>query len=1168
MTITSTLIDARSFDTHAPELIAKIAQAKLVGFDLETHDAGRHEGLNQFMKVNADGEKAGNRPLVFDVRRTVVCGFSLFVDGDDQAYYVNLNHADRENRVPWAKAKTLLDALPAGACFVCHNAVFERTMMRNSLGYELPTTICTMQLAVSAYSPDEYEPADFQSLDISPIMGIVEQAVRNFTTYDPKGGLTGPQGELFAQFCGKESDAAHSYNGWVKTISRPYDLKRCIEYWFGAKMQTFKETLGDDHHMGQKTGAEVVGYGADDAYWAVRLYHRLVQHMAVHNKAAIPAYFKQELPCVDYYSDVWSKGLRIDRQAVEDRRILERGHYAAILRRMKAAIRTLLPFPGELHAGLMKFDSRWYENGAARYRMQLVNWARTPDKHDDFNETQLVRGAVSISWAAELGKPEPKTLSIGHYMPARTMLYDLMQQPCFIEKGKVQSDGECRGKMKDRLEAALRGQLVDVYETCTEEYTRTTPQYTTEETTYEHTEQVKTLVQVPYNEWVTHSKPTESASKVYEALCELSNHEKVLLGSFANPLAQRAYEVLKDRTLQKAREGKLSDGVGLDATGKSRVVKALREGPEIVLDLMVDHHKPQKLAIVEFLKKTGHEVTNRAICEVLLGLSEREIPEKYTGVYYALLDEQIRGGTHDGLGMGRYDVGLTELMMWKYKVQIEAMGVDFEALRSDRVTTWQEKVLRYKTETRVTPIVSTKVSTSVVKLPDKVETLTREVTKRGSPRLELPSEAQQSRLQASLDLLACMGELAGNEQRAKLYLNPYTQLIDPETERVYPIISSKLASRRTSIQHPNGQQLAKRGDSTYIRGFYLPDHDDHVILSSDWSSIELVLIGELSQDPEFKKAFGQLPYQDLHLGATASCLNVVWDFVDEEYLKNLKSMPIGDIDPRILTNIKGEAMDPDRALKYWRTEVGKAANFGYWYSGALSDVGRRLGWTSDQMWAAVEAYRARFAVAEQWRINTIEGGKANGFIQLPDGHRRSRYECTEHWRQAFMSKFGIFDNSPGVFNFFNAAAKKIQTRANNQCVNSLIQGSCATMMKRSILRMKEAISSKGWTDREARLLIPIHDEILVSVHKDLVVEAIELVRVAMCHPDIVTTLPLTVAPAIGRTFEPFIKGNRKTQIELAELSKVPCVAEDRWDKPANDDEVRAVVDWIFERTAA
>src|SRR3546814_19345933 len=88
--------------------------------------------------------------------------------------------------------------------------------------------------------------------------------------------------------------------------------------------------------------------------------------------------------------------------------------------------------------------------------------------------------------------------------------------------------------------------------------------------------------------------------------------------------------------------------------------------------------------------------------------------------------------------------------------------------------------------------------------------------------------------------------------------------MDPETSRVYPSVSSKLATRRLAASLPNPMQLAKQGNSTYTRSFYLADDADHLVVSADWSSVELVLIGDFSDDTGSKEVLGPLPYCSHH----------------------------------------------------------------------------------------------------------------------------------------------------------------------------------------------------------------------------------------------------------------------------------------------------------------
>jgi len=213
---------------------------------------------------------------------------------------------------------------------------------------------------------------------------------------------------------------------------------------------------------------------------------------------------------------------------------------------------------------------------------------------------------------------------------------------------------------------------------------------------------------------------------------------------------------------------------------------------------------------------------------------------------------------------------------------------------------------------------------------------------------------------------------------------------------------------------------------------------------------------------------------------------------------------------------------------------------------------------------ATDRYRDRFPVAEAWRLETIRKVQADGYIMLPDGHRRSRFEATDTWHRFFLQQFLM--NRQGFEGFDNAIryiAAKIQKRAYNQAVNAMIQGACATLAKRSQLRVDRKIREEGFT---ARFLMPIHDELLWSVHRREVVEFIEMARgVMIAHPDLYRNCALDASPAIGLTFEPWHAEKAPIgQIELFEAPKIPTVAAERVGKRRTADEARASVDYLFD----
>lgn len=881
------LVDRRNIAELKSYIIDKVSNANLIGIDTETQDENAHAGIKEFRK--------GQRNA-FDWNKMVVTGLSLYWPEEEgevaTAYYFNLNHADVENRLDWQDVKDILDAKKFEASWISHNAPFELTVLHNYYGYLLVNVICTLQMAVSAYGPDQYDRDKFianQFGEMKTLFNEIESAFSEFDTSKGRNGFNVVQAELFSKIMGKSSDAAFSYNGVVNEVRYGYGLKEAVYSFFDVEMTTYEEVLSrhDAEHMGQLTGEQVAAYGAEDAFWAVKLFFKLYEFMTENCPETITPFFEQENPMIYVFAEIRETGIRINLPAVEARRDVERHNFAEAIRALRLSARKLLPFPEELNERLAKYDS-WYGPNPKKpndppkgpqHRARLEQWINGENVEDDFEQCMQVSSSVSSAWAGR----KVNEINLTYYYQSRLFMYDLcrVEKP-IVYKGKIQSDAETRGTMKERFQFALR-----------------------------------------------------------------------------------------------------------DATDE---------------------------------------------------------------------DEKIR-------------------------------------------------------------------------------------------------------LQNCIDLMNKLGEIAAIEQRMKLYLNTYMLLTDPDTQRMYPEVSSMLATRRMAASNPNTMQLAKRGESTYVRGFYLPDYDNHVFIAPDWSQIELVLVGEFSGDPEFKVAFGQTPYQDLHLGAAADVLSVMIPEVTYDMLKSMHKMEVQDLPPALLVKPNGEALSPKDAKKFWRTEVGKGSNFNYWFSGALSTVGDKLGWSPEQMWAATEAYRERFKVAEEWRVGLIEQAKWDGYVMLPDGHRRTRWEVTHEWATIASRMFENF-NLPGVNKFGEQMIKATRTRAANQLVNAKIQGSCATLAKRSILSIKERIKADGF---EAFFKMPIHDELVYSVHKDQAVDFIKMIRHEMAnHPSIVSNLKIDCSVAIGRTFEPFNdKKFPHCLIEIDEAPELDFIPETMWGGKLDDAAIQTCVERMF-----
>lgn len=859
-TVQAVLVDQRNFFDLYPTILSAIQASSLCGLDIETENSKAHPGIHEMNK----GKK-----LVFDVKRSTLCGLSIWPDGSPTAFYFNLGHADVENRLAWTDIQPLLDAKPKHAKFVVHNAAFERTMLGETVGWEMQDYICTLQMAVSAYGPDEYALDKFYVSGLGEMANLIP-AIR-VACYAQQE--TPDMQDLLQKVIGKQSAAAHSYNGWVSEIAYGYNLKKAVKSFFDYQMQTYEQCLRGREHMGQLTGEETVSYAVDDSVWCVRLYHALLDFMMRTNPAVVETFFTQENPMVEVYSAGWRHGVNIDAAAVRAAELANRVRFADCTRRLKAQLAQLLPFDAAPNEKLMETEE-WYRKNHAKYRDGLTAWLKSPDTTDDFKQAWQVRGSIPNEWCKDIGHPENKTgLNLGHYMPMRVIMYDLFRSDPIMEQGKVQSDADTRGRLMERMK------------------------------------------------------------------------------------------------------------------------------------------------------------------------------------------------------------------------------------------------------------------------------------KRGAS--------------APVAALSILGEIATIEQASKLYLAPYQKLVDPDSGKIHPQLTSELATRRMAMKDPNSTQLAKRGESVYVRGFYKPDHDDHVIVSLDWAQIELVTGGEFSQDEGFLSVYRQLPYKDLHEIAAASSLDV-----SVAAFQALRASPQDEHAPHLLISTKGEEMKPESAYKYWRTELGKGSNFESLYGLLLNTVGTRLGWDRDKVVEMTEKHKATFPRLWEWKGEVAQEARENGFVSLADGHHRVRYEATHEWAAQFRSKWASI-NDPSVNWFVDKAIRRIQTRAGNQSVNALVQGICAAVAKRSILRALKRFQELSWSERMARFMFAVHDELVFSVHRDLAVQLIQEVSAIMKdHPDIFRSVVLDCTPSIGLTYAPWdVKKAPTGQIELREIPALPFVPAEMVGGALPEALWDDVVNWLFAERA-
>ena len=238
---------------------------------------------------------------------------------------------------------------------------------------------------------------------------------------------------------------------------------------------------------------------------------------------------------------------------------------------------------------------------------------------------------------------------------------------------------------------------------------------------------------------------------------------------------------------------------------------------------------------------------------------------------------------------------------------------------------------------------------------------------------------------------------------AKL-INTYTevlrQAVQPDTGRVH--CTFQQTSGRTGrliTTDPDLQRTPIRtGDGKRIRQAFLP-RDGWVLISADWSQIELRLLAHICEEPHLIDAF-----------------------------KN-------DVDVHRQTAAAIFECAPDDVTKDQRN-VGKTVNFATIYGQGATALGQSLGIPRRQAKAYIDRYFERYAAVRTWVDAKVAEAHANGYVTTMLGRRR------------YISEL---------------STSNYQTRAMGErmAANTPIQGSAADLCKLAMLQIDAQLRERG-----------------------------------------------------------------------------------------------------------
>ena len=237
------------------------------------------------------------------------------------------------------------------------------------------------------------------------------------------------------------------------------------------------------------------------------------------------------------------------------------------------------------------------------------------------------------------------------------------------------------------------------------------------------------------------------------------------------------------------------------------------------------------------------------------------------------------------------------------------------------------------------------------------------------------------------------------------YVDSLPTLINKKTGRVHTTYGQAVAvTGRLASNNPNLQNIPVRTDrGKEIRKAFIPRDNKHVLLSADYSQIELRIVAAISGDKNMCKAF--IDGTDIHTATAARVYNVAQEDVTKEMRYKAKSVNFGII--------------------YGQGPVGLADN---------------LGISRTEAKEIIDNYKKQFPGIQKYMDDTINFAREHGYVQTTMGRKR--------WLRDINSS-----------NF------TVRGFAERNAINSPIQGTAADMIKLAMIKVHTAMKKEGFKSR-------------------------------------------------------------------------------------------------------
>ena len=272
------------------------------------------------------------------------------------------------------------------------------------------------------------------------------------------------------------------------------------------------------------------------------------------------------------------------------------------------------------------------------------------------------------------------------------------------------------------------------------------------------------------------------------------------------------------------------------------------------------------------------------------------------------------------------------------------------------------------------------------------------------------------------------------------YIDALPQLIDAKTGKIHTTFQQTVTSTgRLSSVNPNLQNIPIRTErGKEIRKAFVPSSGKNVLVSADYSQVELRIVAAMAKDESMTHAFQQ--QQDIHAATASQVFHVPLNEVTKD-----------------------------------QRRYAKTVNFGILYGMSAFGLADRLHIPQGEARQLIADYNSSFPKIEQFMNGIVESARKNGYVETLLGRRR-------------------------YIRDINSGNGMLRKSAERNAINAPIQGTAADVIKMAMIRIYKELKNRNLKSKmvlqvhdELVFDVPMEElDIIAQIVPELMSSALEM----------------------------------------------------------------------------